>query len=129
MNDEWRVMLVDDEPMIRSVISRKLAKMGCVVVSCDSGAEALEKLKDSEFHMIMLDLIMPDMNGIELCRKIRETCPLPVMYAITGFSSQVSLRDCRAAGFDDIFIKPISIEVLDRAVRDGFERLHRWQSA
>ena len=76
---------------------------------------------------MFLDLNLPGMDGIELCREIRKSFPLAVIYALTGYASLYELADCREAGFDDYFTKPASLDVLSRASREAFERLARWQ--
>ena len=61
------------------------------------------------------------MNGIELCWKIR-------IYAITGWSTLFEVEECREAGFDDLFTKPIKLDVLLKAVEDAFEKIYRWRN-
>jgi CheY-like chemotaxis protein len=67
------------------------------------------------------------MNGIELCRQIRKTRPIAIIYAITGWSGLFEIEECREAGFDDYFKKPISLELLFKSVEDAFEKLDRWK--
>ena len=64
----------------------------------------------------------------ELCRKIREKYPTACIYALTGHSTLFELADCREAGFDDYFTKPIKLETLHMAVEQAFDRVERWRN-
>ena len=65
------------------------------------------------------------MNGIELCRNIRKTNPVLMIYAMTGWAALYEIEECREAGFDDYFTKPVSPERLSKAAEDAFEKLKR----
>lgn len=67
------------------------------------------------------------MNGIELCRQIRGFNPVSLVYAMTGWAALYDIDECREAGFDDFFTKPVRTEVLFKAVEDAFEKLARWR--
>ena len=76
---------------------------------------------------MFIDLKLPKMDGVELCKQIRKDRPLAVIYAVTGYPSLFELAHCREAGFDDYFIKPIDLEVLLKASEDAFARIDRWK--
>jgi DNA-binding response OmpR family regulator len=67
------------------------------------------------------------MNGIELCRKIRQGRPLAIIYAMTGWGALFEVEECREAGFDDYFIKPMDTDMILRAIADAFAKIERWQ--
>ncbi|MFB3926847.1 MAG: PAS domain S-box protein [Syntrophales bacterium] len=96
------------------------------VRSAEGAAEALEILKKENIDVIFLDLKLFGTDGIELCRQIRKFKPASLIYAMTGWSALYEIDECREAGFDDYFTKPIKTEVLFKAVEDGFEKLERW---
>jgi CheY-like chemotaxis protein len=77
---------------------------------------------------MFLDLNLPNMNGIELCRQIKHDKPMAIVYALTGYASMFELADCREAGFDDYFTKPANMSALLKAAEDGFEKIKRWKS-
>jgi DNA-binding response OmpR family regulator len=76
---------------------------------------------------MFLDLKLPGMNGIELCRRIRKNNPIACIYSMTGFSSLFELADCRDAGFDDYFLKPIDLSIFMKTAEDAFEKISRWK--
>jgi len=115
-----RVLLVDDEPAVRSATGRLLTRMGYSVVACESGAEALAALRDGSgaFDVLMTDLSMPHMSGVELAREARLTRQdLPVLLA-TGFLDDDSLRDGEGLGRLTVLSKPFEMVELAEALRD-----------
>ena len=70
---------------------------------------------------------MSKMDGLELCRKIKKEIPMAVLYAMTGYPSSFDLSNCREAGFDDYFYKPVKLSLLLKAAEDAFNKLGRWE--
>ena len=122
-----KILVVDDELSIRSLFEEVLSKAGYDVRLAENGERALDILQEEDINVIFLDLRLFGMNGIELCRNIRKTKPLAMIYAITGWAALFEIEECREAGFDDYFTKPVSPEMLSTAVKDAFEKLGRWK--
>ncbi len=120
------VLVVDDEESIRTMYDTALSSAGYNVLMAADADEALEVIGRSAVQVMFLDLQLPGMNGIELCRKIKALKPTAICIAITGHSSVFDLVACREAGFDDYFPKPISIAELIKASGDAFEKTERW---
>ena len=125
--DEKKILVVDDEPQIRKMYSLALTRAGYTVKTAESAEKALDILKNERYWVMFLDLNLPGMNGIELCRKVRNEWPMAIPYAVTGYASLFELSDCREAGFEDYFIKPINLSVLIDAAKHSFEKLARWK--
>jgi CheY-like chemotaxis protein len=90
LQDGVRVLLVEDNPQVRTFAEDLLRDLKCVVVSAESGDQALALLAENEVDVVLSDIVMPGMSGIELARRIRELCPhLPVILA-TGYSEQAA---------------------------------------
>jgi CheY-like chemotaxis protein len=87
----------------------------------------MQVLKDKSIMVMFLDIKLPGMSGIELCKKIRVENKICIIHAFTGYANIAGLLDCRAAGFDDFFVKPVSIKLLLKAAHDAFEKLERWE--
>jgi len=124
---EKRILVVDDEKMIRDMLEKALSREGYSVVCVESGEEALAILEGQKIFVMFLDLKLPGMNGLELCSQIRDANPMAIAYAITGFASHFELADCREAGFEDYFTKPVDLKTLFKAAEDAFEKVKRWQ--
>lgn len=125
--EEKRVLVVDDEEQIRDVLKEAFTMQGYEVATAESGEEALKIMRQNPCWVLFLDLNMPGMNGIELCREIRKNWPMAVLFAVTGYVSLFELTDCRDAGFEDYFTKPVSFANLFAAADHAFAKLERWK--
>ena len=124
---ENRILIVEDEKPIRSLYKNALESQGYTVLTAEDGKTALEMLPSANIQVMFLDLGLPGIDGVELCRKIRSTHPIAIISAVTGYASLFELADCREAGFDDYFIKPVNLPILFKAAEDAFDRLIRWK--
>lgn len=121
-----KILVVDDEKMIRTMLEKALSRKGYDVICAESAEEALDVLNNEVIQVMFLDLKLPGMTGLELCRKIRDEYPLSVMYAITGYTSNFDLSDSREAGFEDYFTKPVDLQTIFQAAEEAFEKIKRW---
>lgn len=121
-----KILVVDDEHSIRELFEDICAEAGYSVFAAADAAEALAVLQREDMAVIFLDLKLFGMNGIELCRRIRSKKPLAIIYAITGWSGLYEVEECREAGFDDFFRKPLTVDLITRAIDEAFEKVRRW---
>jgi CheY-like chemotaxis protein len=122
-----KILVVDDEVSVLAMLKETLSSAGYEVRTAKNAEEALKILKTETIMVIFLDLRLPGMNGIDLCWKIREKDKISIAYAFTGYSTFYGLLECRAAGFDDFFVKPVASKLLLKAAKDAFEKLGRWK--
>ncbi|HOW57922.1 MAG TPA: response regulator [Smithellaceae bacterium] len=122
-----KILVVDDEASVRELFDSVFTGADYEVISAATGTEALEILKYESIDVIFLDLKLFGMNGIELCRQIRKTKPVSLIYAITGWAALFEIDECREAGFDDYFEKPLDMDMLLKLVEQAFARLQRWK--
>ena len=122
-----KILIVDDEKAIVSLMEQAFSRAGFEVRSAQSGEEALELLKQNRIQVMFLDLNMPGMDGIQLCKEIRKDMPMAMIFAVTGYASLFELTDCREAGFDDYFKKPVNIKTLVKTAEDALEKINRWK--
>ena len=125
--DKRKILVVDDDEHIRNLFEQAFSRGGYKIRSAESAEEALEILKGEKIQVMFLDLNMPGMNGIDLCKEILKDFPMAIIHAVTGYSSLFELADCREAGFDDYFTKPADLKMLLRAAQDAFEKIDRWK--
>lgn len=126
---ERTILVVDDETTILNMFKLAFTQKGYRVKTAASAEDALELLKTEKIHVMFLDLNLPGMSGIELCRTIKSQMPMAVLFALTGYASLFELSDCRDAGFDDYYKKPVSIAELIRSAELAFEKIERWKNA
>ena len=123
------ILIVDDDKSIRDLFESALKDFGCEVYLARNGAEAIDILtQKKEIDLIFLDLKLFGINGIELCRQIRKSKPIAIINAITGWPGLFEVEECREAGFDDYFKKPIDLETIFKITNDAFEKLDRWKN-
>lgn len=120
------ILVVDDEESIRKMLNEAFSKNGYQVMTAASGEEALYILDHKNIQVIFLDLQLPGMSGLELCREIRKSNAITCIYAVTGYCRLFELVECREAGFDDYFNKPVKLSMLFKAAQDAFEKISRW---
>ncbi len=122
-----KILIVDDEASVRELFSGVFTDEDYEVIAAEDGSQALEILKKDNIDVIFLDLKLFGMNGIDLCRQIRETKPVSMIFAITGWAPLFEIEECREAGFDDYFEKPLDMDMLLDIVTDAFKKLKRWK--
>jgi len=116
-----RILVVDDEPQIRRVMRVVLTGAGYVVADTRSGEEALAKLREERFDLVLLDVNLPGMSGIETCREIRARSDVHVVM-LTVRDSAPDTVAALDAGADDYVTKPFSMEVLLARIRATLRR-------
>jgi len=124
---ERKLLIVDDEDSIRNLFQSAFSDVGYEVHVAETGEQGLHILKTNDINLIFLDLKLFGMNGIELCQQMKKDKPISIIYAITGWTGLFEVEECREAGFDDYFTKPIQLDILFKAVEDAFEKLDRWK--
>jgi len=119
-----RVLLADDNAVNLKVASEILSRAGCRVVLATNGKEALDKASREFFHLILMDIQMPVMDGLEACRKIQELNleNPPAIIAMTAFVMNEDKRRFLKAGMDDFIPKPISGDKILSKVRHWTEK-------
>jgi signal transduction histidine kinase len=117
------ILLVDDEPDIRDVLSLSLHDMGYDVYEAENGDEALRIFKDKQPSMVMTDIKMPGMDGIELLKKIKHENPETEVIMITGHGDMdLAIRSLKCEATDFI-TKPINVDALELALQRVRERI------
>lgn len=126
--EEKRILVVDDQEVIREIFKKSFERAGYTVLTAGSAEEALEIMPKTPCSVLFLDLDLPGMSGIELCRIVRKQWPMAIPYAVTGYTTLYHLMECREAGFEDYFPKPVKMSDLRGAAERAFEKLERWKS-
>lgn len=113
VNKELIVLVVDDNRVIRELVTRQLAKLGVRSDTAVDGRDAINKLEESSYDIVLMDVQMPEMDGIAATQEIRgkeaPTGQHTTIIALTGHGSRV---ECIEAGMDDYIAKPMNIATL-----------------
>jgi|TARA_B110000914_G_scaffold216987_1_gene222594 two-component system alkaline phosphatase synthesis response regulator PhoP len=110
----YRILLVDDEPDILEIVGYNLKKEGFEISTAKDGVQAISQAKKHKPHLIIMDVMMPNLNGIEACEKIREIPELSktIITFLTARSEDYSQIAGLEAGADDYITKPVKPKVL-----------------
>jgi len=119
-----KILVVDDEDAIREILKIKLVNLGYDPECAQNGKEALKILDREEFPLILTDLRMPEIDGIELCIQIKERNPETVIYAFSGHVTEDEFDQLEKMGFDGLLCKPVSFEVLKCAIEGAFDKIN-----
>jgi signal transduction histidine kinase/ActR/RegA family two-component response regulator len=117
-----RILVVDDDSVNRKLIMRMIEKTGAEAQMVESGSQAIHVFQEEEFDLIIMDIQMPGMDGIETTRRIREiemrtgAIRRTPISALTANAGEGDRERCFEAGMDDFFCKPIRIDVLEKLI-------------
>ena len=120
MNDTT-ILVVDDEPQLRRVMRTTLTDLGYTVIDAKTGEDALELLRHDQPDLILLDLNMPGIGGLETCRAIRETSEVPIIILSVRNTEREKVQ-ALDAGADDYVSKPFGIQELLARIRAALRR-------
>jgi two-component system, OmpR family, KDP operon response regulator KdpE len=116
-----KILIVDDEPQIRRVLRTTLTSQGYTVAEARTGDEALEHIRSERPDLILLDVNMPGISGLETCREIRASSDIPIIM-LTVRGTEKDKVQALDAGADDYVTKPFGSEELMARIRAGLRR-------
>ena len=123
-----RILIADDEPNIREVISFALERAGFATVTARNGSEAMQQFRRGPLDLIVLDIGMPEMDGLEVCRQIRKTSDMPILF-LSARDEEIDRVLGLEIGGDDYVTKPFStrelvarVNVILKRSRNGEKR-------
>ena len=127
MSEKQRILIVDDEPQITRVLRTSLASHGYDVRSAADGESALETFGDWHPDLVLTDLSMPNLDGIELCRRLRQLSPVPIVVLSVKGEEQTKV-EALDAGADDYVTKPFGMDELLARIRAALRRVAATQT-
>ncbi|SRR6266498_390945 len=121
MNDKPRILVVDDEPQLTRVLRTGLKSRGYDVRTAADGLSGFETFKEWHPNLVITDLAMPNMNGLELCRRLRSISPVPII-VLSAKGEEKTKIEALDIGADDFVTKPFGIDELLARVRASLRR-------
>ena len=106
-----KILSIDDEPAMTLLISILLKSYGMEVIECNRGRDGVQLVRTESPDLVLLDMMMPEMNGLEVCQAIRAFSNVPIL-AFSALSDPEQIEKALRAGFNDYLEKPSSSEIL-----------------
>jgi DNA-binding NtrC family response regulator len=123
MNEE--LLVVDDEPQMLIAINETLRRNGYAITTAGSGMEALCRLKEKYYRLVITDMRMPEVSGLELLRKVKNLAPQTPVILLTAYGTIQNAVDAMRSGAYDYLLKPFSAESLENVVRRALDTAPR----
>lgn len=113
-----RVLVIDDEPMIRSLLRRKLEQIGYEVEEAVDGRKAIRCLGESQFDLVIADIVMPEQDGLEVIMFLQQEQPDVKVIAVTGIGNELYLSCAKKMGAARVFSKPFELSDVAAAAEE-----------
>jgi DNA-binding response OmpR family regulator len=120
-NGSTRILLVDDEQSLQTLLSFPLRKDGYLVTSALDGREALQRFGEARFDLVILDVMLPKLDGVEVCRQLRRSSQVPIIM-LTAKGSETDRVAGLETGADDYITKPFSMREFRSRVKAALRR-------
>jgi CheY-like chemotaxis protein len=121
------ILVAEDNVLNRKVLLRMLSGLECVVSAVENGRQVLEAVQAQHFDLVLMDVRMPDLDGITTTRQVHQLLPAadwPVIYAVTAGVSEEERHECLSAGMTGFLAKPVQLEEL-RTLLESLSSGHR----
>lgn len=125
MRNNIRILVVDDDESIRTVLKVNLEDKGYIVDTAENGSEAFKKIGEKFFNIALIDIRLPDIDGIEFLEKIEKRFPRTIKLIVTGFPTLKNAIDAVNKGADGYILKPVNMEDLLEIIKEHLERQKR----
>lgn len=122
MTEQARILVIDDEESIRKSLAAVLEEKGYLVDTAENGKEAIEKSKTRPYNLALVDIRLPDMDGVQLLTAIKETIPKTVKIIITGYPSLENAIEAVNKGADAYIIKPFDMNKLLDMIKEHLKK-------
>ena len=116
--EEKRILIVDDDTIVLDTFKAILQSAGYTVDTAETGREALDKAEETYYHVALLDIRLPDMEGIELLTQMHRLAPKMMKIMVTGYPNQDNAITSLNRGADAYLVKPVQAEELIRVVEE-----------
>ncbi len=130
MKHKYNILIVDDEEKILLKLKKGLEKEGYTVDISLSATDALEIVRSNKYHIVLTDIVMPSMNGVELLREIKKYDPMTQVIMMTESSTMDKILSSLEYGANDYIPKPFkSIKDVVNVIEYSLQKLERWREA
>lgn len=130
MNERYKILIVDDDEAVGSLLKKQLEQEKYVIDTSMTAIDSLEKIKQTKYHIVVIDIVMPQMDGIELLIAIKKYDPMTQVIMMTDYSTIDRILRSLEYGANDYLLKPFKSEEYVLAMIDhSVQKLERWRDA
>lgn len=122
MRKEAKILIIEDEKPLRELLVMELARSGYKIESADNGEEGIEKYRQEVFNVVLLDMRMPGMDGVEVLRQMRAESTIPEVIVFTGHGTIETAVECIKHGAYDYLTKPVKLDELEMVIDKAYEK-------
>lgn len=122
LSNKHTILVVDDDPEIVTLLSKILLNEGCSVMDAQNGLEALRKVERGGIDLVILDLIMPEMGGIEVLKRLGDIAPKLPVIVLTGHGDLQTAREAMMLGAYEYITKPFDADFVKAVVKKAFKK-------
>lgn len=122
MSEPGRILIVDDDESIRKVLTTILEEEGYTIDTAENGKEAIEKSKTNFYNLALIDIRLPDIEGIKLLTLMKETVPKMVKIIITGYPTMQNAIEAVNRDADAYLLKPLNMENLLNTIKEHLKK-------
>jgi len=115
-----KTLLIDDDEFVRDSLRLLFESKGCCLTAVETAEEAIEALKAQDYELIITDFRLPGMDGLEFCKKIKETFPHAMKILITAYGSRAVADEAMTIGVRELIEKPITSTAIEASLRRLF---------
>jgi DNA-binding NtrC family response regulator len=126
---KYTILVVDDDENIRDMLSRHFRLLGYRVSTAENGWEALKIMENNKCDVVISDVSMPVMDGVQLLREVRQQYPMVRCIMMTGYVTMENILSCMRHGADTCIFKPFKeLTELEEAVKNAMNFLQHWEN-
>lgn len=130
MNERYNILIVDDEDEMGSLLKKQLEQEAYIVDTSLAADDALEKIQNKKYHIVVIDIVMPNIDGIELLIAIKQYDPMTQVIMMTESSTMDRILKSLEYGANDYMLKPFKSEDYFLAtINHSVQKLERWRDA
>ena len=130
MKNKYKILIVDEEVVVLCTLKKPLEQEGYIVETTQSAINAFEKVKSDKYHIVLTNIIIPEMDGLELLRIIKKYDPMTQIIMMTECSTMDKILSSLEYGANDYVYKPLkNAEYVIRVIDYSVQKLERWREA
>ena len=130
MKNKYKILIVDEEEVVLCTLKKHLEQEGYIVETTQSGTNAFEKVKSDKYHIVLINVVMPEMDGLELLKEVKKYDPMTQIIMMTECSTMDKILSALEYGANDYIYKPLeNVEYVMSVIDHSVQKLERWREA